>query len=77
MGISAELHFSILYSEMVLLICYSGSYNNWLMLVVKEVDTDGLMFDGQPFSTLGPQWKAFPGNSHFDKDQNRLAESSV
>ena len=33
------------------------------MLVVKEVDTDGLMFDGQPFSTLGPQWKAFPGNS--------------
>ena len=62
---------------MVLLICYSGSYNNWLMLVVKEVDTDGLMFDGQPFSTLRPQWKTFPGNSNFDKDQNRLAESNV
>ena len=47
------------------------------MLVVKEVDTDGLMFDGQPFSTLRPQWKAFPGNSNFDKDKNRLAESKV
>lgn len=39
----------------------TGSYDNWLMVVVKESDTDGLMFDGQPFSTLGPQWSSFPG----------------